>query len=191
MMKLRLMRGYFRFLRCIIKTALHHRDILSRPERPAAVLKLHCVEVKMMKGSPVLEFLPQLKTFQITLRHIFKTVMQNILAQLCNTSKVAQTLFLIVGFLIANTEIVEFILNWASPRSVCWAGAILKDAWEDLPLQRRLGLDIIDQEKTLSGISAIVMVCGGGDGAQGYMWVEGEERGGIMYNGLICDGPAL
>ena len=42
-------------------------------------------------------------------------------------------------------------------------GVIVKDACEDVPLQRRLGLDIIDQEKTLSGISAIVMVCGGGD----------------------------
>ena len=31
----------------------------------------------------------------------------------------------------------------------------------EVPSQRRSGLDIIDQEKTLSGISAIVMVCGG------------------------------
>ena len=64
-------------------------------------------------------------------------------------------------------------------------GVIVKDACEDVPLQRRLGLDIIDQEKTLSGIPAIVMVCGGG-GRGGHM--EGKD---IMYNGLISDGSAL
>ena len=60
----------------------------------------------------------------------------------------------------------------------------------EVPSQRRSGLDIIDQEKTLCGISAIVMVCGGRGVAT--MWVEGGEGvAGIMYNGLICDGPAL
>ena len=49
----------------------------------------------------------------------------------------------------------------------------------EVPSQRRLGLDIIDQEKTLCGISAIVMVCGGRGVTT--MWVEGGGGGGGHY----------